>query len=121
MISYSASEIDTIIARKFSKGSNFLQQIDTILMDKTNVMFNAQNDTFQMVSYKGNIPLLSKYDYQVVIPAISRTINITEINEPMLEGDCRGKEACVNFIVSAKLDGSFIPTTIKNDILYLRK
>lgn len=121
MISFNASEIDTLIVRKFTKGNNFSLQIDSILLDPNNVIFNAQNDTFQMVSYRGNIPLLSKYDYQIFIPAVNRTINLTEINEPQLEGNCRGKVSCTNIIESVKLNGNTIPVIIQNDILYLKK
>jgi hypothetical protein len=121
MISFSATEIDTIITRKFSKGSNFSSQIDSTIMNQTTVMFNAQNDTFQMGSWRGDILLSSKYDYQIFIPAVNRTINIIEINEPQLEGDCRGKVMCGNIITSVRLNGDLTPTTIQNDILYLKK
>ncbi len=121
MISFSASEIDTLITRKFSKGSNFSLQIDSTIMDENNVMFRAQNDTSQMVSWRGNILLSSKYDYQISIPAVSRTISVTEINEPQLEGDCRGKVACGNIITSVRLNAGLTPTFIQNDILYFKK
>jgi len=121
MISFTPTEIDTLITRKFSKGSNFSLQIDSTIMDESNVMFRAQNDTFQMVSWRGDILLPSKFDYQIFIPAVNTTINITEINEPQLEGDCRGKVACGNIITSVRLNSDLTPTTIQNDILYLKK
>jgi len=121
MISFSSTEIDTLITRKFSKGSNFSKQIDTTIFDQNNVMFTAQNDTFQMGSWKGDILLSSKYDYQVFIPAINRTISVTEITEPQLEGDCRGKVACGNIITSVKLNGALAPMPIQNEILYIKK
>ena len=121
MISFSSTEIDTLITRKFSKGSNFSRQIDTTILDKNNVMFTAQNDTFQMSSWKGDILLSSKYDYQLYIPAINRLINITEINEPQLEGNCRYKTLCGNIIVSARLNNGATPTLIQNEILYIKK
>lgn len=121
MVSFSATEIDTVITKKFVKGSNFSLHIDSTIMDQNNVMFKAQNDTFQMGSWRGDILLSSKYDYQVFIPAVNRTISITEINEPQLEGDCRGKVACGNIIVSVRLNSDLTPTTIQDDILYLKR
>jgi len=121
MVSFSSTEIDTLITRKFSKGSNFSRQIDTTILDQNNVTFTAQTDTFQMGSWKGDILLSSKYDYQVFIPAINRTISVTEITEPQLEGDCRGKVGCGNIITSVKLNGALAPTSIQNEILYIKK
>jgi hypothetical protein len=121
LISFDSTEIDTMIIRKFDKGSNFSHLIDTSQWDRSKVAFYSYNDTFQMGAFLGGILLQSKFDYQVFIPAVNRTINITEINEPQLEGDCRGKVACGNIITSVRLNSDLTPTTIQNEILFLKK
>ena len=121
MVSFDSTDIDTIIIRKFGKGNNFNQLIDTSQWDRAKVIFHSQNDTFQMGAFLGGILLKSNFDYQVFIPALSRNFNITEMNEPQLEGNCSGKVMCVNAIVSCKLNGSTTPVQINSDILYLKK
>jgi hypothetical protein len=111
--------VDTIITRKFLKGSNFSQLIDTLQWDRSRVDFRKYTDTFQMVSWSGDITLHSQYDYQVFIPAGNRTFNVAEINEPQRMDECRGKVMCVNMIVSARVNTA--TTSIGGDVLYLRK
>jgi hypothetical protein len=74
-----------------------------------------------MVSWTGDIPLVSRYDYQLFIPATNNTITITGINEQQREGHCRAYIACTNSIESLNLNGSAAPAPIYNDILYLKK
>ena len=119
MVSFDSSDIDTMIIRKFERGTNFARMIDTSQWDRSKVVFRAEKDTFQMGAFIGGILLQSKFDYQVFVPALNRTFRITEMNEPQREGDCKGKVMCGNIIVSCKLDGNPIP--INYDILYLKK
>ncbi len=119
MISFDSTEIDTIMIRRFDKGSNFTRPIDSSQWDRSKVVFRAQNDTFQMGAFVGGILLQSKFDFEIYFPGLSRTFRITEMNEPQLEGNCKGKVMCGNIIVSCKLDGNPIP--INYDILYLKK
>jgi hypothetical protein len=119
MITFDSTEVDTIITRKFRKGSNFSQLIDSVQWDRSKVDFRKQTDTFEMASWSGDILLHSQYDYQVFIPANNKTFNVTEINEPQRMDECRGKVMCVNRIVSVTLNTT--GTAIQNDILYLKK
>ena len=118
-ITFDSTEIDTMIVRKFQKGSNFSQQIDTVQWDRSKVNFSKHNDTFQMASWIGSLRLNSQFDYQVFIPANNRVFTVSEINEPQRTDDCSGKVMCVNVIVSVKLNTT--TTSISDDILYLRK
>lgn len=118
-ITFDSTEIDTLIIRKFQKGSNFTSLIDSLQWDRTIVLFTKFNDTFQMGTWRGDIQLKSQYDYQVYVPATNRTFKITEMNEPQRTGDCSGKIMCGNIIVSAKINDT--SRAIENDILYLKK
>ena len=120
-IDFNGTDIDTIIVRKFEKGNNFNHLLDTVQWDHSNVQFDSQGSTFRMRSWDGDLTLKSIFDYQVMIPSINRTYNITEIDEPQIEGNCPGKTACVNIIVSCKVDGSFVSTDSTVEFLYLKK
>jgi len=119
MVSFDSTDIDTIIIRKFEKGSDFSHFIDTSQWDRNNVVFSARNDTFQMGAYIGGILLQSKFDYQVFIPSLNKIFSITGMNEPQREDNCPGKVMCANSIVSCKLNGNETP--VNYDILYLKK
>jgi len=119
LITFDSTEVDTIITRKFQKGSNFSQLIDTLQWDRSRVDFRKYTDTFQMVSWSGDILLRSQYDYQVFIPAANRTFYVSDINEPQRMDECRGKVMCVSMIVSARVNTATI--SIGGDVLYLRK
>ena len=119
LITFDSTEVDTIITRKFQKGSNFSQLIDTVQWDRSRVDFRKHTDTFQMASWAGDLLLHSQYDYQVFIPAANRTFTVAEINEPQRMDECRGKVMCGNRIVSVTLNTA--GTTIQDDILYLKK
>ena len=116
MVSFDSTEIDTMIVRKFQKGNDFTNLIDTMQWDRATVVFYAQSDTLT-----GDALLQPGFDYQVFMPTLNRTFKISEINEPRIEGNCNGKVMCVDKIVSCKLDGSITQTGINDDILYLKK
>jgi hypothetical protein len=118
-ISFDSTEVDTIISRKFQKGTHFSQLLDTLQWDRGNVSFNRHNDTFQMGSFVGIFLLQKQYDYQVFIPASNRLYTITEINEPQRIGNCSGKVMCVNSLVSTTLNDT--ARSIAHDVLYLKK
>jgi hypothetical protein len=119
LVSFDSTDVDTIVIRKFEKGNGFSHLIDTLQWDRDNVVFMHQKDTFEVGIRVGDILLKSNYDYKVFIPAINRTFAISELNEPKQVGDCSGKVMCGNMIVSGRLDG--VPTSIKHEILYVRK
>jgi hypothetical protein len=104
---FSDAECDTLVLKKFRKGSNYNNQQDSILL--TGIVFNRSNDTLKMVAFPGNAVLESRYDYQLEIPAINRQFRIGDINEIQEEQHCgifnTNKVACINSITSYKVDG----------------
>jgi hypothetical protein len=120
-ISFHATDIDTIVVRKFEKGNNFNHLLDTIQWDDSNVRFYDNGNAFLMGSWMADMLLKSNFDYEVTIPSTNRTYKITEIDEPQIEGDCSGKKGCVNRIVSCNVDGNFVSTDSTNQILYFKK
>ena len=120
LISFDSTEINTIVIRKFEKGSGFNHLIDTSLFDNGTNIFYPKKDTFEMGAFPGNMPLKSNFDYEINVPLANRTYQVTEMNEPQVEGNCQGKTMCVNEIVSCKLNGSFVSTDDRQT-LYLKK
>jgi len=111
-IGFTAAERDTIILRKFVKGSNFSQMIDTTLI---NVSYNQSNDTATAGYFTDAGTLKSNYDYQLFFPVIHKLVKITDLNEPqqkmkrsLLSTD---KTYCINTIVSYTQDGISIPVS----------
>ena len=119
MISFTPSDVDTLVIRKFEKGTAFNHLIDTTQWDGSNVVFRAQNDTLEMAAMIGGLGLKSNFDYEVYVPAIGRTYKISDLNEPQREENCPYKTMCVNLIVSAKVDEK--TTQLNSDILFLKK
>ena len=128
-IAMSASEIDTIVLRKFAKGSNFTMLLDTLQLDSTNTMFQfpfSGTDTSFMGLLKDETLLKSKYDYQVFIPAVNKLVKITEINEPQQKVRSNflvnDKLACANIIQSYKMDGQLLTgTDFEYNYVYIKK
>lgn len=121
LAAFQPTDIDTIIVRKFEKGNNFNHLLDTVQWDRSNVMFEVQSDTFEMGSWNEIQLLRSQYDYKIYIPSINKTYQITDMNEPQIEGNCRGKVGCANQIVSCNVDGNFVSTTSPSETLLLKK
>jgi len=127
-IGYSTSELDTVIVKRFAKGSNFSQQLDSFAYTAATVVYSQSGDTTKIVIWQGDQQFTGDSDWQVTIPADNRTIKITDITIPKGEQHCGGlfgtdKVLCVNPIVSYKKDGvvtTFKPNSFGNAI-YIKK
>lgn len=121
LISFDSADINKVVIRKFEKGTNFNHLLDTSIYDNGTNIFYPGNDTFEMRTFPGDMPLKSNFDYEVNFPSANRTYKITDINEPQVDGNCRLKIQCVNLIESCKLDGNFVSTSNTYETVYLRK
>jgi hypothetical protein len=127
-ISLTPSEIDTIILRKYIKGSAFTNLIDTLIMDSTNALFQfpfTNKDTSFLGILKPEVLIKSKYDYEIYIPAINKLVKITDINEPQQKMK-RGflstdKTYCINIIQSFQQDGKTVNADAGNDQIFIHK
>ena len=82
-VSFTAAELDTIILRKFVKGTGFTQLIDSVFVTD---YYQVTNDTATAGAFLSSDRLKSKYDYQIYIPSINRLVKITDMYEPQQEG-----------------------------------
>ena len=112
-ISFTPEEIDTIILRKFSKGTGFKNKIDTLIMDSTNAFFEISKfskDSSVLAIFTPAMLIKSKYDFEIYFPAVNKLVKITEIDEP-LQKQKKGiadTTYCTNVIKSFKMDGQTV-------------
>lgn len=111
-IGLTATEIDTIILRKFIKGSAFTKLVDSIVLTSANTAFQfpySTPDTSFMGVLDEKILIRSPYDYEIYIPAVNKLTKIAGVDEPQQKIK-RGflstdKTGCINSIVSYQQDG----------------
>ena len=127
-VGLTAVEIDTMILRKFTKGSNFTSRIDTLSINPSNALFQfpyTTKDTSFMGVLSPDILLKSKYDYEIFIPAVNKLVRITAISEPqqrMKKGLFNTtKEYCVNAIQSFQQDGQMVTPNTWQPEIYIHK
>jgi hypothetical protein len=106
LISLGASIADTIILKKFSKGSGFGSFLDSTLIDRSNSLYQTHQDTTDLMIY--NAALYSSYDYEILFPPSGLVIKITGIDESHTEGTCPDKTQCVDPINSYEINDSLI-------------
>ena len=121
-VSFSDSEIDTIIVKRFDKNNGFLNTLDSIVIDM-NTSNNANyNDTVVInFSIRNDNNFSSKYDYIIYLPKIERTYKVNNIIEQYDKMRNSGglfsfdKRYCVNNITTYSIDN-----VVKNTDYYQR-
>lgn len=105
-ISFTQAELDTIVVRKFHKDNSFQNLIDTFLIPSTRGSIVARGDTSHMSLYHPNNYLEPEFDWQIFIPAINRTVSITNILKENRSEKCAGftECSCYNEIKSIRVD-----------------
>src|SRR5688572_1498776 len=68
-VSFTEAETDTIIIKKYVKGTQLNQQIDTAIVDTSLIKYTSRGDTLFPAELHVQTLLMQLYDYQVVIPA----------------------------------------------------
>ena len=113
-IGYTKADVDTLVVKKYAANTNFQQLQDSMVFILDTSGINQSNDT---ISFGGNTPnniIQFGSDWQVLVPSINKTIDITNIVSPQEQGKCGtgyfSKVACVcyNSIQSLVQDGQTI-------------
>jgi len=113
LISFSASEMDSLIFRKFEANSNFQIIKDSMLIGDINILHPySHGDSVLLETYNSSyikFQIQPGYDYQIFIPGVSKLIKISDIVEiPTQKKHCDisdGNHGCYNPIMSYKIDG----------------
>lgn len=119
---FTPAEADTILVRRYFPGVNFIGVADSFLLTPG---FRAQQDTLEITSM--SIPesfLRAGYDYQLVFPAIGKTIRLTGITEEKREIKHsvfnNVKVGCENTITGMKADGVTLTPAGFNNFYFSR-
>ncbi len=124
LVSFQAAETETIIVRKFTKMSNFTSLLDTFSLNQLNSSYSNTNDTLEVRnSYGTDNGLLSKYDYEIYLPAINRLYKVSEINEEFRsinQGLSCKKRGCVNSFKSYKVNGVLVNVNSYYTLYFVR-
>lgn len=101
IISFSKDETDTIIVRRYTKGTNYQTLQDSVLIDSSNCNYIYVGDTLQLATSSLIGHITSNFDFEIFIPSVKRLIKISDITEQQSEGLC-GR--CVNLITKYLMD-----------------
>jgi hypothetical protein len=113
LISFSGSEIDSLIFRRFQANSNFQTLKDSMLIGNINILNpNAHGDSVSLATYNSTyfkFQLQPGYDYEIFIPGATKLVRISDIVErPTQQKECAvsdGNHGCSNPITSYRIDG----------------
>lgn len=127
-VGFTLTEVDTVVVRKFHKGTNFLSQIDSAILNTNNSGYTQSNDTIFFQELYRSPYFESINDYELFFPEPNLTYRLTDIREIIVEENCiqRNLHGCRNQITSVKINGidNFITRRepyFDSDILYLHK
>jgi hypothetical protein len=108
-VGYQKSELDTIILRRYTQNDNFqtLLYSDSVTNSANNGglgagIYTISGDT-TFVSINDNFPnggIYAGYDWKIYLPRLGRTIIITNINSPQIDGN----KKCVNPVNSFQIN-----------------
>jgi hypothetical protein len=109
LISYSQSDMDTIVFRRYITGTNFQQQVDSVFIKEIRILepYPIGDSTYLFIRKNLLFNLHSGYDYEIYIPSTRRLVRVTEIVESPRVQKKRGfiTSPCYSPIISFKRDG----------------
>ncbi len=110
-ISFSELESDTVIMRRFIKGSDFKNVQDTFLLNSINSGFYRQGDTLDVLHSINSYDLITAdHDYEIYLSGANKLYTLTEVTEDYQRGERSGcqKDYCINRFKSYKVNGQLV-------------
>ncbi|MCU0321584.1 MAG: hypothetical protein MUE72_04165 [Chitinophagaceae bacterium] len=107
-IDYTSEELDTLIIKKFTNTIPQEEIFSKTLIKDSTMGFRVSNDTLQLSTFFNSDFFTQSYNWQIIIPSVNKTINITSI-----DGDRRTEKVgtfssntyCYNRLFSCFVDG----------------
>ena len=122
-VSFTEAETDTIVVKRFIKGTKLGQLLDSAVVDTALVKYTNRGDTLFPSELHAATLLTSLYDYQVLIPDRNRMFTITDITEEEKKGRAGflspARDACYNPIRAYTLNGSIKTLEPNREVVYL--
>lgn len=124
-VSFPDTQTDSIILRKYTKGTNFSSLIDSTILSKSNSIYESSNDTLHILTtIHGDYALDIQFDYEVYMPLANELFRINDFVEEQTEineGISLDKVGCVNPVKSYTLNGQIISGAPTYPFIYLHK
>jgi hypothetical protein len=120
-INFDSTEVDTIVTKKYEKGTAFVKQIDSTLFKEGDYRMKRNGDTISFPILTGDFLLSPQFDYKIVLPQTFKEIKITEITVDQVRGSCAGKVQCINPFISLKTDDKIYYFTDYRNEFYIKK
>jgi hypothetical protein len=118
-IGFSPAEIDNFVLRAYVPNDNYLHLIDSFKVSKlgASIYSSSGDSTFVYVNNSNpNTNVISNFDWKIYIPAVNKTVSISNIISSQTENKGR---VCFNPIVSFVQDGQLVvPQYIKSAQYY---
>ncbi len=96
-ISFSQNSLDTLVFRKFVKGTNFQTLVDTVYITQQYVrLIEQRGDTSNVILHNPELYPKPGFDWQIFVPEINRTISITDITKSDKTTKCAAMQMPVN-------------------------
>ena len=111
LVSYNQNEVDTILVKRFQKGTNFTVPYDDFLLHSGNAVISVMGDTTFFIPQNVGLRLFSnKWDMQLINPFDGKTVAISDIEIEQKETRCGGlfgldPQPCTSPITGFKKDG----------------
>ena len=115
------NRVNTVILKKYEKGTGFVQQIDTTLFQEGDYRIKRRGDTIYFPVRSGDFGLTKQFDYIIVLPQTFTEFKITEIVIEQIRSSCAGKVQCGNPIISLKIDNNLFYFKENGHDLYIKK
>ena len=109
-VSYNQSEVDTILVKRFQKGTHFTEAYDEFLLHSGNAVISVVGDTTFFIPEQIVFRLQNRWDVQLVNPFDGKTVAIADIEIEQRETHCGGifsmdPQPCISPITGFKKDG----------------
>jgi hypothetical protein len=124
-IGFPPADLDTIILKKYLKGGNTQNLLDSTIITRQTTRYQPSNDTtVVMMNDTGeDFYLTPDFDWQMYLPAKRVTISITDIVSPHRTEHCYDC-GCINSITSFLQNGQLItspPYSLSSFLLFIHK
>jgi hypothetical protein len=103
-IGFDSTEVNTVIIKKFEKGTGFSKQLDSLYFEEGDFRLRKKGDTIYFPIRTGDFGVTARFDWKIILPLINREFQLTELTGEQTRGSCAGKIQCVNPITFVKIN-----------------
>ncbi len=130
LIGFNATDIDTVVLRKFKPNDNYQSLLDSIVVTRgRDWAYQVSHDTTALYAIDDQQAIKTGYDWKIFIPATRKTIALSTISSESKTVDCgwglfsmdKFGCACANTIFSVKQDNQTVSFSSQFYQIFIRK